>query len=302
MEQHSPDNRTGFLERKIYAFLAGAIILAGAFFLATGYKQDFFTRMTTLYFFSDNATGIKPGMAIKILGFNIGEVDEITIEPNAKVRVKISVQSDFMRFITLDSRARLLKEGMIGESVIDITPGNQKLRQLAHNTVLPFSRGRDLTEIADELYGEIQPILKDVGQAMAAVNNPEGNVQQSLRNINRATKNVESLTGKLDSQLPPLLEKADGITKTVGDSLPILIESSKQSLDNIHDATIDLKRITSVSAQELPPALHDGRTLVKGSLSIVTGVKESWPVRNMISTPQEQSLPLDSYVQPPPSR
>ncbi len=88
----------------------------------------------------------------------------------------------------------------------------------------------------------------------------------------------------------------------MGDSLPILIESSKQSLDNIHDATIDLKRITSVSAQELPPALHDGRTLVKGSLSIVTGVKESWPVRNMISTPQEQSLPLDSYVQPPPSR
>ncbi len=60
MEQHSPDNRTGFLERKIYAFLAGAIILAGAFFLATGYKQDFFTRMTTLYFSPTMRPGSNP--------------------------------------------------------------------------------------------------------------------------------------------------------------------------------------------------------------------------------------------------
>ncbi len=134
-------------------------------------------------------------------------MDEITIEPNAKVRVKISVQSDFMRFITLDSRARLLKEGMIGESVIDITPGNQKLRQMAHNTVLPFSRGRDLTEIADELYGEIQPILKDVGQAMAAVNNPEGNIQQSLRNINRATKMWSRLPENLIRSCPRCWKK-----------------------------------------------------------------------------------------------
>jgi len=254
--------------------------------------------MTTLYFFSDNATGIKPGMAVKTLGFNIGEVEDISIEPNAKVRVKMSVQSDYMRFITLDSHAKLFKEGLIGESVIEISPGNQQLRQLAHNAVLPFDRGRDLTEIADELYGEIKPILKDLGKTMAAVNNPEGDIQQSLHNVNQATKNVQSMTGNLASQLPHLLGKADNIAKTVNDNLPALLENSKQSLDNIRDATSDLKQVTSASVQEIPPALHDGRALVNGSLSIVNGVKETWPVSNMISPPQEQPLALDSYVPP----
>ena len=303
MEQRRPDNRLGImekssLEKKTYFFFAGAVVLAIMFSLATGYKQDFFTRMTTLYFFSDNATGIKPGMAVKTLGFNIGEVEDISIEPNAKVRVKMSVQSDYMRFITLDSRAKLFKEGLIGESVIEISPGSQQLRQLAHNAVLPFNRGRDLTEITEGLYGEIQPILKELGKTMSAVNNPEGDIQQSLHNVNQAAKNVQSLTGNLASQLPPLLDKADNIVKTMNDNLPVLIENSKQSLNNIRDATSDLKQMTSASAQELPQTLHDGRALVKGSLSIVNGVKETWPVRNMISSPQEQPLILDSYVPP----
>lgn len=298
MEQHHTDSRSASLEKKIYIFFAGAVLLVITFFLATSYKQDFFTRMTTLYFFSDNATGIKPGMAVKTLGFNIGEVEDISIEPNAKVRVKMSVQSDYMRFITLDSHAKLFKEGLIGESVIEISPGNQQLRQLAHNAVLPFDRGRDLTEITDELYGEIKPILKDLGKTMAAVNNPEGDIQQSLHNVNQATKNVQSMTGNLASQLPHLLGKADNIAKTVNDNLPALLENSKQSLDNIRDATSDLKQVTSASVQEIPPALHDGRALVNGSLSIVNGVKETWPVSNMISPPQEQPLALDSYVPP----
>ena len=298
MEQHFTSNRFAYLEKKINIFFVGAAVLVLVVLLAISYKQDYFTRVTSLYFFSDNATGIKPGMAVRTLGFNIGKVESISIEPNAKVRVKISVQSDYMRFITLDSRAKLFKEGLIGESVVEISPGSQQLRQMSHNAVLPFNRGRDLTEMADELYGEIQPVLKDFGKTMATVNNPEGDIQKSLRNINQATKNAQSLTENLTSQLPPILGKVDSIAQTVNDNLPAMIESSKQSLDNIREATNDLKKVTSASAQELPAALHDGSALVKDSRSIVNGVKETWPLRNMISTPQEQPLMLDSYVQP----
>ena len=302
MQQSLADNRYHRLGKKIFIFFAGAVVLVVVFSLATAYKQDYFTKMTTLYLFSDNATGIKRGMAVKILGFNIGEVESIAIEPNAKVRVKIAVQSDYMRFVTLDSRAKLFKEGMIGESVIEITPGSQELRPMAHNAVLPFSRGHDLSEIADELYGEIKPVLKGVGRAVAAVNDPEGDVQQSLRNMNKISKNALSITEDVASRLPRLLDEAESITKTVNDGLPVMIENSKQSLENIRSATSDLKQITATSAHEIPQVLQGGQALVKDSRSIVDGVKEAWPVRNMIAPPQEQPLLIDSYVQPPPPR
>ncbi len=302
MQQFLADNRYHRLGKKIFIFFAGAVVLVAVFSLATAYKQDYFTKMTTLYLFSDNATGIKRGMAVKILGFNIGEVESIAIEPNAKVRVKIAVQSDYMRFVTLDSRAKLFKEGMIGESVIEITPGSQELRPMAHNAVLPFSRGHDLSEIADELYGEIKPVLKGVGRAVAAVNDPEGDVQQSLRNMNKISKNALSITEDAASRLPRLLSEAESITKTVNDGLPVIIENSKQSLENIRSATSDLKQITAASAHEIPQVLQGGQALVKDSRSIVDGVKEAWPVRNMIAPPQEQPLLIDSYVQPPPPR
>lgn len=301
MEKSFTDNRYHRLAKKILIFFACAVALATIFFSATAYKQGYFTRMTTLYFFSDNATGIKRGMAVKILGFNIGEVESIAIEPNAKVRVRIAVQSDYMRFITLDSRARLFKEGLIGESVIEVTPGSQELRPMAHNAVLPFARSHDLSEIADELYGEIKPVLKGVGQAVAAINNPEGDVQQSLRNVNQTSKNALSVTENLASRLPQLLDDTESITKTVNDGLPAMIEDSRQSLENIRSATDDLKQMTATSAREVPQVLQDGQALVKGGLSIVDGVKDAWPVRNMIADPQEQPLLIDSYVQPSPA-
>lgn len=304
MTQTNPLNRFNFLEKKIFIFFSSAILLVVALSVAVAYKQDYFTKMTTLYLFSDNATGIKSGMAVKLLGFNIGKIEDISIEPSAKVQVKITirVQSEYMRYITQDARAKLFKEGMIGESVIDITPGSPELRQLAHNSKLTFDRGHDLAEIANELYGKVQPILNGLNQTISSVNNPEGDVQQSLRNVNQATRNLQSLSNDLAKQSPPILDDVGHITTAVKDSLPRLIENSNQSLDNIRSATGDIKRVTAASAQELPPALRDGRALVKGSLSIVNGVKETWPVRNMIEPPQEQPLLLDSYVQPPSAR
>lgn len=341
-----PDKRFNYLEKKTTIFFAGAVVLVLMFFLATGYKQNYFTRTTTLYFFSDNATGIKQGMSVRTLGFDIGEIKSITLEPNAKVKVEISVQSDYMRLITQDSHARLFKEGMIGESVIEITPGSQDLRSMAHNAVLPFERGRDLTELADELYKETKPILKGIEQTIATINNPEGDVQQTLHNVNLVTKNVRSMTESLSSRLPGILNNTENATKAASDNLPSILkntenviraaadnlpgimesaassvpsilhnaeniagkindglpdimDNSRKSLENIRDVTTDVKQMTSVTAQELPQTLHDGKALVKGSLSIVNGVKESWPVRNLISVPQEQPLLLDSYVAPP---
>lgn len=321
------DNRFKYLEKKTALFFAGAVVLVLMFLLATGYKQDYFTRMTTLYLFADNATGIKRSMSVRILGFDIGEVKNITLEPNSKVKLEISVQSDYMRLITQDSHARLFKEGMIGESVIEITPGSQDLRPMAHNAVLPFERGRDFMELADDLFKETKPILKGIRQTLDNVNNPEGDIQQTLHNANLATNNVQSLTKSLSSRLPgilsntenstkavsdylpgimessassvpSILHKAESITGKINDSLPDIMDNSKKSLENIHDATIDVKQMTKLTAKELPQTLHDGQALVKGSLSIVNGVKETWPVRNLISVPQEQPLLLDSYVAP----
>ena len=298
MDQLNTDHRLAPTGKRIYLFFAGAVVLLVAFFTISAYKQNFFTRVTALYFFSDNATGIKTGMAVQTLGFHIGEVADISIEPNAKVRVKITVQTDYMRFITQDSRAKLYKEGMIGDSVIEISPGNQQLRQLAYNAVLPFSRGRELTEIADQLYGEIQPVLKEAAKTLVYVNDPAGDIRQTLRHANEAALKVQSLTSQVAAQLPPILAKTDSAAQSINQSLPALLSNASLSLVNIRAATDDLKQLTTASVQDIPPALHDGRALVNGSLSIVKGVKQSWPVSTMIDSPGEQALPSDSYVQP----
>ena len=309
MSEPGPHKLFNYLEKKILVFFVFAILLVVTLFVAVGYKQDYFTRTTTLYIFSDDATGIRLGMAVKILGFSIGTVQDISIEPNATVRVKLTIQSDYMRFVTLGASTRLVKEGIIGESIIEIIPGNQESRQVANNGVLPFKRGLDLTEIAGNLYGEVQPILQGIGKTMASINNPDGDVQQTLHNVNRTSKELRSLSETLASRVPSLLGKTDSISSRVNDistrvndSLPAMIDSSIQSLENVRAATNDIRNLTATSAQEIPQTLQDGRALVKDSLSVVNGVKSAWPVRNMLAPPHEQPIQVDSYVQPPPAR
>ena len=304
------------LQQPVLWFALTALLLLLALIGGVAWKQGAFAKTTQLYFFAKTAYGMNKGMAVKFSGFRIGSVEEVSLEPNGSVKVRMVIDNAYTRFVPKDSKAHLSKEGLIGASIIEIEPGKSGARQVADNDVLAFARLRDFNDLAEDLADQVQPILADVKKITEFINDPDSDLRQTIKNINRASaalvettqeikrlvQNSDQRVGVVSGQVNTLLEKAGERLDQVGASLktldgkiPTLMLKADKTLEDIRAASANIKKITDESAEQVPGILRDGKAVAEDAREIVGGAKKAWPVRNFVVPPKETLIPLDSH-------
>jgi hypothetical protein len=138
LSQKKPATKGGL--RSIAAFLAPALIGLVVVGAVIAWKQELFVTRTPIYIFTDSALGITKGIPVKVFGLTVGTVDDIEIvagTPGNKgqVRIRLNIGSEYLHHITKDSRAKLMREGVVGQALIEILPGDQNVRPVARNEV-----------------------------------------------------------------------------------------------------------------------------------------------------------------------
>jgi phospholipid/cholesterol/gamma-HCH transport system substrate-binding protein len=298
------------IEKRTQRFMLGAAVILLLVLLMIAVKQDYFHRSTPIYFYTPNAQGLSEGMAVKFIGFKVGSVQDISMQPNATVRVKVALDDEYVHLIGQDAKARLIKEALVGESVVEIIPGSQQVKQVTHNSVLEFERGQDASTVVENLAAQLQPILNDIHQITTNINNPKGDVQQTLRNLNQASgsfrETVDQFTRlgassnqKLDAayvKFDKALDLSNSSLETLGKAIPQLVDKADATLSNVQSATSDIRKITNESAAEVPSLVRNTNALVQDGRETLGGVKKSWLLNGLFPKPEEQALPVDGYV------
>ncbi|MFZ2163197.1 MAG: MlaD family protein [Sideroxyarcus sp.] len=289
------------IEKRTQRFLLGAVGVLLLVLLMIAVKQNYFHRSTTILFFTPNAQGLSKGMAVKFIGFKVGSVEDVSMQSNATVQVEVSLDNEYVHLIGQDAKARLVKEALVGESVVEIIPGSQQVKQVTRNSVLEFERGQDASNVVENLAGQLQPILSDVHQITSNMSNPNGDFQQALKNLNQAAGGF-SETAKEFTRLGASSNKAmDRINSSLGtldQAIPKLVNKADTTLDNVQSATSDIKKITNESAAEIPSLVRNSNALVQDGQETLDGVKKSWLLNSLFPKPEEQTLPVDGYVPP----
>lgn len=300
------------IEKRTRRFMLGAVGVLLLVLLMIAVKQDYFHRSTAIYFFTPNAQGLSKGMAVKFIGFKVGSVQDVSMQPNATVRVQVALDDEYVHLIGQDAKARLVKEALVGESVVEIIPGSQQVRQVTQNSVLEFERGQDASTVVENLATQLQPILSDIHQITSSINNPNGDVQQTLKNLNQATggfretvneftKLGASSNQKLDGayvKFDKALDRVNSSLETLDKAIPKLVDKADTTLGNVQSATSDIKKITNESAAEIPSLVRNTNALVQDGQETLGGVKKSWLLNGLFPKPEEQVLPVDGYVPP----
>ncbi len=304
------------LRRPVFWFVLAALLLLAALFAGIAWKQGAFTKTTQLFFFAKTGYGMNKGMAVKFRGFRIGTVEEVSLEPSGSVKVRLVIDSTYTRFVPQDSKAHLTKEGMIGASIIEIEAGETGAQPVANNGVLTFARLRDINDMAEGLVNQVAPILEDVKKITAFANDPEGDLRQTIRNVNKASaalletrleisrllQNSDQRLGTVSGQLGTVLGKAGerldqvgASLKTLDDKIPGLMIKADKALDNVQAITANIRTISDDSVEQVPGLLRDGKAAAEDTREILGGVKKAWPVRNFVPAPKETLIPLDSH-------
>ena len=236
---HDDDTRFKGLEKKIGFFVIIALLGIVLTVVAVGIQHDVFSPKTRLFFITDSGQSIDEGMAVKLSGFNIGKVEKLELTDDAKVRVTLSILRGYMKWVKADSKARLIKEGVIGANVIEITPGSDKEKSLEHNTQIAFERERGLGQVVDQLYAEVIPLIDDL--------------KRVARRADTLLAGLPATQQKLDETLTSAKKNFENLEKVTASDLPAITKRSRETVEKANKVVDSVSRTWPISSNIKEP-------------------------------------------------
>src|SRR5262245_23805578 len=247
------------LASRIFLAVAVLSMLGGLGLLA--YQQGVFTPRIHVLFHAGSADGMNTGMAVKLVGFNVGSVESISVGNDLSVQVGLKIDARYQPMIDAGASVRLTREALIGANVLEIRPGSGDLGPIQDRTVLRFERELSVESAAMALLDQMAPIVGDIRTITAYLSAPEGDFRQAVRNINRTagslvaasdefTKLIATTADRIEKgetrvsavfgRAEKLLEDASGgVTvlnsslKQIDAALPGITSRLEQSLENV---------------------------------------------------------------------
>lgn len=318
------DRRFKHLEKKIGLFVTIAIVgfLAVIFFI--GADQDLYTEKYRLKFTVEKGTGFSRGMPVKLSGFRIGRINSISLNESAMVDIEIRIGRKYQKWIKKDSVVKLVKEGLVGDNIIEVSAGSRDSDVLKDGALITFEKTRGLEEVANDLADKVKPVLIEVKDIISYVNDPKGDIKQSMKNIRELTRDLYSTREKADALLTdstlkvghlsaeteallktsrdridaigPVLEKVDRSMVTVEQKLPQLLEKAVTTMDHLDKASQNMEKITDKAMPRIPVLLNSAENTLQGADTVMDSLKSIWPLKSHLPVPSEREfVPGDSH-------
>lgn len=193
------DLRLGIAVVGVLAVAGGVIVLAGA------KRGPFLPDVVTYYVDVDDAAGIRAGSPVEIGGIPAGKVVDLAIVPSGvapagrpdtllpitgldldrrDIRLELSIQERYERWITPGARAQLASIGMGGERYVKISAGDPREPSLERGSEIPtvasidwdivlarlsraLNETREIVALSEEIRGKVDAGGGSLGRFIA---------------------------------------------------------------------------------------------------------------------------------------
>jgi phospholipid/cholesterol/gamma-HCH transport system substrate-binding protein len=172
--------------------------LLAAFLLISIFAQLRFGERKTYYAEFSNASNIRKGKLVRIAGVEVGKVNDISINPDATVRVTFTADNSVT--LTEGTRAVIRYDNLFGDRYLALEEGAGGLKTLNPGQTIPLARTEPALDL-DAVIGGFKPLFRAL--------NPE--------QVNALS---EQLLQAFQGQGPTIgsfLEQAAAVTNTLAD-------------------------------------------------------------------------------------
>src|SRR5438105_1796454 len=103
--------------------IAGLVLFTLAIYML-GKQRNIFGASFRLNCIFKNVSGLQVGNNVRFAGINVGTVENISILSDTTVRVKMVIDKNVKKYIKRDAQAIIGSEGLMGDKIVNIFPGN----------------------------------------------------------------------------------------------------------------------------------------------------------------------------------
>jgi phospholipid/cholesterol/gamma-HCH transport system substrate-binding protein len=170
----------------------------GAFSLLTIFAQFRFGSGTTYQAEFSNVSGLKKGNLVRIAGVEVGKVQDISVNPDATVRVEFSADNSVV--LTEASRAAIRYDNLFGGRYLALEEGAGSAAILRAGQTIPLARTKPALDL-DALVGGFRPLFRAL--------NPE--------QVNELSAQLLQAFQGQGPTIGSFLEQAAAVTNTLAD-------------------------------------------------------------------------------------
>ncbi|MEY2504138.1 MAG: phospholipid/cholesterol/gamma-HCH transport system substrate-binding protein [Verrucomicrobiota bacterium] len=276
---------TGLLVLATVAILTGILILLGA--------PGLFRPLVSYKIYMDNAAGIKLGAPVLLAGRKIGQVEKLyspvsredakraeaaanalrpadpnatpspTPRPNAsatpaetkpKYEARIDVRVDKDALVYKDAKARLITLGLLGETAIDITQGDESSGRATDGEIFAGERVPDFGESISKMLDIVKPVateatatlkeLQTTAQNLSRITDENSQLNMGLAQFRTFVENLTSLTAR-DNSLSIALKNIEKISTDLSsnDNIQITLQNFRESSEKLKGVMDDVSNL-----------------------------------------------------------
>lgn len=205
MESHTPA-----FKFRLGLFIIIGIILFILGIFVIGKQKNLFDPVFKLKADFRNVSGLQVGNTVRFSGINIGTVDNIAIVNDSTVKVEMLIKKEVQKFIKSDSRAGIGAEGIIGDKVIVLSPGDSSKVIVKDGQMIASTEPVETDEIMKSLQmtaDNAAVATNEISEILIKINKGEGTLGRLIQdktmaeNIDQTIKNLKQGTNKLDENM-----------------------------------------------------------------------------------------------------
>ncbi|MDK2062451.1 MlaD family protein [Aliarcobacter butzleri] len=240
-------------------------------------------------FFSESVSGLNIGSSIKFMGFEVGTVKDIKINPYNSEEIQIDIQIQKGTPIKEDNFAILGNLGITGLKYIELKGGSNNSKLLGENQYgmkVIKSKTSALTTFVDSteditkeitiLLGQMKKVLNDenISNFSSLLSKSEksmGNIEQFSAYLVKNEKKIDDLINSMKN-FANTGNSSFASVKTSADSFKELTTKIKEEFDK---GTFDLKGMSSESFENLNSLLRNLENNLNLTQDLINNINES---------------------------
>ncbi|HYD52587.1 MAG TPA: MlaD family protein [Gemmatimonadaceae bacterium] len=175
---------------KVGLVVVAAIAVLTLAVFKLGQAANLFSRRYTLVTFLADANGLRQGGSVMIAGQLVGTVKEIELLPvdsdtTRNLRIVARIDTDVRDQIRGDSKAKLRSLGLLGDKVLDISPGTPRYAVLQEGDTIRSIPAMDYDAVIAQAAGAVDDVVlltRDLRTLTGGLVRGEGTVGQLFTN------------------------------------------------------------------------------------------------------------------------
>lgn len=225
------------IEMKVGLFAAVALAIAAYATLRVSDRGIFKGGAYAVTVIIDSAAGLTRKTPVEVAGIQVGFIEDLDLYEGRRAKALLRIHRDVV--LGRDARAQVRTKGFLGETYVDLMPGNTALGIIEEGGEIaatnPFA---DLSQVASDAH-EVADAMKELVRKLLEITekNQEG-INQIVANLQQFSSDVGEVMSEKKETLKDTMERLDRISRRVDEGQGTVgrLINDGETAENINEA------------------------------------------------------------------